>query len=160
MKKVFLLVVLTLVGLCAFAAGFKKGDTVYVSTKTAVLKNGDGNFAKDVATVNYGDQLKVLSVSGKKVQVQIKDKKTSGWIASNSVTTKKIVKSSTGNSVNASTKELALAGKGFSEETEEIYKNSGGDLDFSKVDLIEKASTNEQELEKFITEGHLLGGSK
>lgn len=158
MKKGILLIAGLLMSMSVFAASFKKGNTVYVSSKTAALKNGSGLFAKDVATVNYGDQLKVLSVSGKKVEVQsTTNSKITGWIASGSITTKKIVKTTSGGSVNASAKEIALAGKGFSEETEGIYQSSNSKLDFSLVDSIEAIVISDSEMEKFIKEGHLKG---
>ncbi len=161
MKKSVLIFMCVLMGTSVFAATFKKGSTVYVSVKKTTIKNSNGNFAKDVANVTYGDQLKIVSVSGNKVQVQLaSNSKTVGWIASNSITTKKIVKNSSGGSVSASTKELALAGKGFSEETESIYREASSDLDFSKVDKIESASVSDAELLKFITDGHLSGGTK
>ena len=160
-KRLFSIFLCLFVALaCAQAASFKKGDTVYVSAKTGVLKDSSGNFGKDVAKVSYGDSLKVLSVSGKKVQVKLSDGSATGWISSGSLTKKKIVKTSSQTSVNANAKELALAGKGFSEESEGVYSASNSDLDFSAVDAIEALTVSESDMESFISEGHLLGGEK
>jgi uncharacterized protein YgiM (DUF1202 family) len=150
MKKFFFVL------LCLLAAGWlfaqKKGDTMYVSVKTADLKNGTGFFAKKTATVAYGDQVTVLAVNGKWAQVQSGTK--SGWISSANLTSKKIVAQGSGS---ASAKELALAGKGFSEEVEQEYK-TGQNLDYSQVDALEKVKVSDEDLLSFIQEGRLAAG--
>ena len=156
-KRIILALFLIITGVSGFAATYKKGQTLYVKTKTAVLKNGEGNFAKDVGTLSYGDQVKVLEVSGKKVHVQLSSGTKSGWVAEGNLTNKKITKTSSGGNVSASTKELALAGKGFSEESEGVYSSSHRNLDFSAVDAIEAMTVSDSELEYFIDEGHLKG---
>ncbi|MBQ4378952.1 MAG: hypothetical protein II821_07140 [Treponema sp.] len=141
-----------------FAASFKNGAKVYVSVKSAVLKDGTGLFAKSVGKVSYGDNLIVVESGSKKTKVRLSSNSSlAGWIPNGSLTTKKISKSG-GSSVNASSNELALAGKGFSAEAEKAFKSSNGNLDYAKVDEIEKITVSENELSEFITEGHLRGG--
>ena len=157
-KRIILALFLITAGVSVFAATtYKKGQTAYVKTKTATLKNGDGNFAKDVGSLSYGDQVKVLDVSGKKVQVQLSSGAKSGWVDAGNLTKNKITKTASGGTVSASTKELALAGKGFSEESEGVYSASHRNLDFSAVDAIEAMTISDSELEYFIDEGHLKG---
>ncbi len=158
MKKIVLLL------LCAFLCGsafaktsFKKGQTVYVAVKKSAVKSGTGFFASKTANVAYGDVLTIVTTGDKKTQVKLNSGKT-GWIATGSLTAKKILKSSTGSTVRASTDELALAGKGFSEEAENAYKAANKKLDFSKVDEIEKIVISDSELQAFISEGHLKEG--
>ena len=158
MKKIILFLVSFLMAFSAFAASFKKGQTLYVSAKTVVVKDGSGNFAKNVGTLSYGDQVKVLQVSGKKVQIQLSSGKgVSGWVTEGSLTKKKITKTASGTKVSASTKELALAGKGLSEEAEGIYSASHPNLNFALVDSIEAIVVPESEVKKFLTDGHLKG---
>ena len=76
----------------------------------------------------------------------------------NEVAKKKIV--AKGNNVTASTEELALAGKGFSEEAENAYKASNANLDFDAVDAIEAIVVSEADMKDFISEGHLAGGEE
>ncbi|MBQ5400934.1 MAG: hypothetical protein IIU15_06955 [Treponema sp.] len=160
-KKLLLAACLFMIAASAFAGQFKKGQTLYVSTKTVTLKDGSGNFAKNVGTLTYGDQVKVLAVSGSKVQVQLStNSKTSGWVTEGSLTKKKITKTSSGGKVSASTKELALAGKGFDEESEGVYAASHSNLNFDLVDRIESINVSDYELEKFISEGHLKGADE
>lgn len=158
MKKILVLFLCAFMGANVFAASIKKGNTVYVSAKTVALKDGSGNFAKNVKTLSYGDQLKVLAVEGKKAQVQLTDSpSTTGWVPTGNVTTKKIVKKSSGGTVSASAKELALAGKGFSEESEGVYKASHTNLNFKLVDSIEALVISESDMKKFLVEGKLKG---
>jgi uncharacterized protein YgiM (DUF1202 family) len=144
---------------CLTAAGIfaqKAGDTLYVNVNSAALKSSTGFFASTTGTVRYGDAVRVLAVSGKKwVQVRTNSSIT-GWIASASLTTKRI--STQANAANASAKEIALAGKGFSPEVEAEYKKSGGTLNYGAVDAMEKVGTSERDLLAFIEEGHLAKG--
>ena len=161
MKKRILLFLFMLMSVSVFAASFKKGDKVYVSVKTVTMKSTSGGGAKNVSDLSYGDELKVLSVSGNKIQVQLaSNQKKSGWISANTVTKKKIVKTSGGGKVSASSSELALAGKGFTEESEKVVESADEDMDYSKVDAIESVSVSDSELESFIIDGHLQGAGK
>jgi uncharacterized protein YgiM (DUF1202 family) len=92
------------------SAQFAKGEILYVSVKTVKLKSSTGLFASNRGTLNYGDAVTVLQVSGKYVEVQSDDNSSlKGWIASANLSAKQIVLDST--SV-LSIKETALAGKG------------------------------------------------
>lgn len=138
---------------------FRKGDTLYVSVKTSELKSSSGRFSSKVADVNYGDCVTVLESDDKSTQVKLANG-TSGWISTGSLTKKKIVKSN-GSNVKASTKEIALAGKGFSAESEKAYRADNSKLDYSKVDAMEKISVSEKDLKNFVKDGQLNdGGSK
>lgn len=133
----------------------KVGATVYASAKTVKLKSGTGYFARTVATVNYGEVLIVKAENGNWVQVAIKSKpSTVGWVSSSNITSKKITSSS---SKTASASEIALAGKGFNQEVEDVYKQTG-ELNYDAVDKIEKIRVDPSELQKFIVKGKLNGG--
>ena len=159
MKK--LICLFSAFALCAslvFAASFKSGATVYVSVKSAALKSETGFFAKKTGTVSYGDNLIVVESNSKKSRVCLStNASVMGWIPNGSLTSKKIAKSGN-SSVNASSNELALAGKGFSEEAEKAFKNSNGNLNYDEVDRIEKITVSDSELSAFISEGHLKEG--
>jgi hypothetical protein len=55
-----------------------------------------------------------------------------------------------------SSNEVAMAGKGFSPDTEAEYKKGG--LDYSMVDAMEKINVPINDLSEFITEGRLARG--
>jgi hypothetical protein len=88
--------------------------------------------------------------------VRKSDSGKTGWIEYAKLTTRRI--SSQGNTANASAKEIALAGKGFSPEVEAEYKQSGEQLNYPAVDDMEKAGVADSDLLAFIEEGHLSRG--
>jgi len=133
----------------------KVGDTLYVNVNSASLKSSTGFFASTTGTVKYGDQVRVAAINGKWAQVRTTANVT-GWIVSSSLTTKRI--STQGNVANASAREIALAGKGFSPEVEAEYKKDGGDLNYPAVDAMERSTVPDKDLLAFIEEGHLAKG--
>ncbi len=160
MLKKFLLFAMLLSAAGIFAASFKKGSKVYVSVKTAELKSGTGFFSDSVCEVSYGDVLTVIESDSKMTRVSpVSKPSVSGWIANGSVTSKKITKKS-GSAVNASSGELALAGKGLSAEAEKAFKSSGAKLNYAEVDRMEKITVSDTDLADFIKEGQLKGGRK
>jgi uncharacterized protein YgiM (DUF1202 family) len=109
MKKIVILMIMGLVTAGFLSAQVEKGGTLYVSAKTVTLKSSTGFFASNKGTLNYGDMVTVLQVSGKFVQVQSADKPSlTGWTASSNLSAKQIV---SGNLSTISVKETALAGK-------------------------------------------------
>lgn len=149
MKKLVILMLTAFASISLFAAdvSYAPGQVLYVSVKT--VKSGKIVFA-------YGDKLIVDECNGKKVLVHKADNKSeNGWIAVTSLTKKKIISNSKGSHVSASSEELALAGKGFSETAESLYKADNPNLDFNVINQIEKISVDENELNNFIKEGHL-----
>jgi hypothetical protein len=144
---------------CLSAAGLfaqRVGSTMYVNVNSASLKSSTGFFASTTGTVSYGDQVSILAVNGKWSQVRAAARNATGWIASASLTTKRI--STQGNAANASAREIALAGKGFSPAVEAEYKKGGGKLNYTAVDNMEKAAVSDRDLLAFIEEGHLARG--
>lgn len=126
---------------------YKQGQTLYVSVKSAKL-------GKNV--VEYGDVLIVDEMAGKKVLVHLKDKETIyGLIPVTSITKKKIIKNNSGSKVRATTDELSLAGKGFSETSENIFESENPEMNFNLVDAIEKIGVSQNDLDNFILEGGL-----
>lgn len=148
MKKLFIILCLCLVSVGLFAAeNYEPGTTLYVSVKS--VKSGKTEFL-------YGDKVIVDQMSGKKVLVHLySDSDVSGWISAGSVTKKKIIKNSDGATVNATSEELSLAGKGFSETAENLFKADNPNLDFTLVDQIETITVSEDDLNAFIEEGQL-----
>ncbi|MDR2701232.1 MAG: hypothetical protein LBB72_02225 [Spirochaetaceae bacterium] len=133
----------------------KVGDTLYVNVNSANLKASTGFFASTTGTVRYGDDVRVLAINGKWTQVRT-SRNITGWIAGASLTTKRI--STQGNTANASAREIALAGKGFSPEVESEYKKTGEKVNYDAVDAMEKVNVSDNDLLAFIEEGRLAKG--
>ena len=143
-----------------FAASLRSGSRIYVSVKQAALKSDNSTKAKNVRDLFYGDCLIVESVSGKYIKVVLADDSSvSGWVQNSQITSKKITRSALSAS-SATSDELALAGKGFSEAAEKAFRTENTFLDYKKVDAIEKINISEKELSEFIKEGKLNGGDQ
>ena len=130
-------------------------ETLSVVTRENALR-ADCSFLSAVKSkLNYGDQLEVVSTDGDWFKARYKTVK--GCIHKSAVTDKKIslsgVKASKNSS--ASEDEVALAGKGFNPQVEDSYKRKHSELDFAKVDRIEKFKVPEDELIMFIKNGGL-----
>jgi hypothetical protein len=154
MKKFFVSCVLILLVSGALFAQFRTGGTVWVSSKTADLKSSTGFFASKRGTLTMADEVSVLQVNGNWVEVQSKASASlRGWTARSNLSERRIVSSGTG----ASASEIALAGKGFNQEVEDVYK-TGDNLNFADVDKTEAITVSVDELYAFVTEGRLNTG--
>ncbi|MDR0602124.1 MAG: hypothetical protein LBG42_07040 [Treponema sp.] len=155
MKKLLLVVGLGLLVFGTAAAQVARGSTQYIAAKTAVLKSSTGFFASTRGTLSYGEAVTVLQVKGKWAEVRsAANASLSGWIAVSSLTSKRIV---AGASSTATNQEVAMAGKGFTQEIENTYK-AEGELNYADVDRTEAQTVSGQELYNFIVEGHLSPG--
>lgn len=150
-------------GLCLLAAGMaaaqdRAGGTMYVAAKTLDLKSSTGFFAKTTAKLSYGTQVVILQASGSKWRrvCSASNSSISGWTALSNLTTKRVV---SGTSSTASAREVALAGKGFNQEVESVYKTKGR-LNYADVDRTEAQTVDIDDLYNFIVDGHLLRGDE
>jgi uncharacterized protein YgiM (DUF1202 family) len=156
MKKNCLLAIGFLLIAGTVFAQVSKGGTLYAAAKSVALKSSTGFFAKTQGSLSYGQQVTVLQVNGKWAQVQsVSGTRISGWTVSSNLTAKRIASTSSASSASAS--EVALAGKGFSEEVENAYK-ANGKLNYADVDRTEAQIVSENDLLNFLTEGHLSVG--
>jgi hypothetical protein len=157
MKKIFCGFFFVLLIAGTAAAQVSKGGTLYAAAKSVALKSSTGFFASTKGTLVYGDQVTVLQVNGKWVEVRsVSNSSLSGWTGAANLSAKRIV---SGNASSASAKEIALAGKGFNEEVENAYK-AGGKLNYADVDKTETQTVPQEELYNFLTEGRLSLGDK
>ena len=130
---------------------FSQERTMYVTVKTAEIKSSTGVFASAVGSVNLGDAVTVVRTNGNWAEIRTANRVT-GWVNLSSLSTKRV----TGSGSSASAGEIALAGKGFSPETEIEYRKEG--FDFTEVDKMEAITINISDLQKFIRDGRLAEG--
>ena len=158
MKKAMMVLGMALVLTGAAAAQIRVGQTVYVTAKSLPLKSGTGFFARTLETLAYGDSVTVLQINGRWAQVEYRGRTTvSGWTAHTNLTTKRVV--AAGGTGAASSREVAMAGKGFTEEVESVYRETTT-ADFDAVDLIEAGRISDEDLLSFISEGRLSMGDE
>ncbi|MDR3144819.1 MAG: SH3 domain-containing protein [Treponema sp.] len=158
MKRFSMLMALAVLVAGSAAAQNLQGRTMYVSSKTVEIKSSTGFFADTLGTLEYGDQVTVLEEDGKWVKIAAAQKASvSGWVLSANLTGKRIV--SSGNRNTASANELALAGKGFSEEVENAYRKDAV-VSYTEIDAMEAFRIPRQELYNFLVEGRLSLGDR
>ncbi len=151
-KKIFSIGLLFVLILCPVVL---HAETLSVVTRENALRADCGFLSAVKSKLSYGDQLEVVSRDGDWFKVRYKNIK--GCIHKSAVTDQKVSLSGvkTSKSSSASEEEVALAGKGFNPQVEDSYKRKHSELDFTKVDRIEKFKIPEDELIIFIKNGGL-----
>lgn len=127
-----------------------KPKKMYISAEKTALKSSTSFFAKQLETLNYGQQVFVLETKGKWSKVQPTDNaKITGWISSSLLSKRKLLSSF--NNFSATTSELALAGKGFSASDNwgKAFSN------YRAVAQVEENVVTNEELLDFIIQGEL-----
>jgi uncharacterized protein YgiM (DUF1202 family) len=154
MKRTFVVLFIFLGGMVF--AQVSRGSTQYVAVRSAVLKSSTGFFAATRGTLAYGAQVTVLQVRGKWVEVRSASSASlSGWTALSNLTSRRV---SAAASSTASREDVAMAGKGLSEEIENSYRTQG-EYNYTDLDRMEAQSVTDEELLEFITEGRLSRGN-
>ncbi len=152
MKRI-LLVLLVTVGVALAAP--KVGSTVTIRVLSAKVMKTPKFIGSTAGSVSRGDQLVVKEVQGDWYRVE---GASAGWVHKSNVTEGKVTLSSTpggGNSGKVNQEEVELAGRGFTPQVEQKYREKNPNLDFSHVDAIEKTTIDPAELEAFVAEGKL-----
>jgi SH3-like domain-containing protein len=153
MKKfVVILAAFAVVSLIA-AVAQSSGSTMYVAVKKAEVRASTGFFTQVRGTLDMGSQVTVVQAGEKWTEIRSAGPALSGWIASAALTGRKVI--SSGHTVRAG--EVAMAGKGFSGEIEQLYRE-GENLDYSSVDAMESFEVPPRDLYAFLAEGHLTTG--
>jgi hypothetical protein len=150
MKKILFLLTMAILSCLAVLAQVP-GNKMYITVKKAEVKTSTGFFAASRGTLELGAELVVIQIKGK--WAEIRSAALSGWIAAAALGSQRprLAASRIGAG------EIAMAGKGFSGEVEQIYRQ-GEEIDYSPVDAMESFSISDEELRNFLTEGHLATG--
>jgi len=136
----------------------KEGKVLYVAVKTVTLKSHTGAFAESKGTLNYGAKVTQVKVEGNFTEVKSADNPLlTGWVTTASLTSKQIVAGGATSTTTA--KEVALAGKGFSQEAEKTLSQKK-ELNYADVDRVEAIKIREKDVESFLKEGELKMGNK
>ena len=151
MKKIIFFLLIAVIG-AVFVFSQSQGQTMYVSVKSTEVKSSSGAFADKKGDLKLGDIVTIIKVSGNWAEVRVSNA-LSGWVILSGLSSKRV----TGSGMSSSAGEIALAGKGFSPETEIEYRKESK-LDFSGVDRMESISIPGSDLLKFIDDGRLAKG--
>ena len=149
--------VYSIIAALALAAVAAAAAEMSVQVKDGALRDRASFLGKPVATVAYGDRVEVLASQGDWRQVRLASG-AAGWIHSSALTPKRVVLSAASGGdvrIAASGEEVALAGKGFSQEVETEYKKQNRDLDYAWVDRMITFKVSDAEALRFLQEGGL-----
>lgn len=128
-----------------------------VQVKEGELRTTPSYLGKIVARVSYGDRVTVLAEKGDWKKVSTAGGRSQGWMHKTALTASRIAlkagQSNVGSSV--SRDEIALAGKGFSEEVEAQYRKSHKNLDYAWINRMEAMKVSPEQMEDFIARGYL-----
>ena len=151
MKKPIFCVLVFLAAMALW--GQSPGTTVFVAARNVDVKASSGFFARVLGTLGMGDEVIVQQNQGRWLVVR-NAAGLQGWAPSDAFSTRRILRSGSG----VSTREFAMAGKGFTGDLEEILRSSG-EFDFSPVDAMERRVISPEDLLIFLREGRLAEGN-
>lgn len=142
----------------AAAAGAFAADPVQMSVKVkeTQLRASASYMAKIVAVLAYGDRVTVIQKQKDWAKVSFPAKKLEGWVNLAALQDKPIVLKAGSETVEkqASSGEVALAGKGFNSDVEAKYKQDNK-LDYTWVDRMEGFVVTPQQVAAFFAQGGL-----
>jgi hypothetical protein len=158
-KKLIVATLLVVLG-CSLAYGQR---SMSVTVKEVEVRKSPSFLGAVVAKLSYGDTVRTRREQGSWVEIDIPDSRDTGWVHISALERKRIIFGATDTEVasEATSGEIALAGKGFNKEVEERYIEETN-LDFSLIDEMEATVVPFEEIAEFITEGGLkdLGGDE
>lgn len=137
------------------AAWSADDDGMSVQVKQSPVRTAPSFMARIIATLQYGDRIRVVSTRGTWTQVFIATAGQKGWVHSSALTRKKIVLKAGAADVNetATSDELTLAGKGFNKQVEGAFRTKNRNLDYTRIDKMEKLKVPQKNIRKFLKEG-------
>ena len=154
----FLIICLVLLGVFLLNTVADAQKSMTVQIQEGQLRATPSHFGKITAKIFYGDGVTVLEEKGDWKRVSVADGKGQGWLHGSALTKKRTIqkagRSQAGTSV--SQDEIALAGKGFSEEVEKEYRKSNANLDYAWINRMETIRISPRQMENFIEDGRLV----
>lgn len=157
-----MIICLALLSVLCLSITVEAQKTMSIQVKEGQLRATPSHLGKIVARASYGDRVTVLEEKGDWKKVSAAGGKAQGWVHNTALTSKKIAlkagRSNVGSSVSGD--EIALAGKGFSEEVESQYRKSNKNLDYTWIDRMEAMKVSPEQMEHFIDGGRLALGTQ
>ncbi|MHB8772809.1 MAG: SH3 domain-containing protein [Syntrophales bacterium] len=131
--------------------------TMSVQVKEGQVRSSASFLGPIVARLAYGERVEIVQDRGSWLKVALRSG-LQGWMHASALTAKKIVlKAGTGDvQTSATSGEIALAGKGFSEEVEREYKQRNRALDYAWVDRMERFQVSPEQMQAFLKEGNVV----
>lgn len=142
----------------ALLSSASSSGTAQVQLRETSLRATPSFLGKVTATLRYGDRVTITQERGVWKRVAVSGTAREGWLHESAITSKVLVLRSGKQAVKtgATGREVALAGKGFSEQVETEFKKKNRNLDFTWVDRMESFTVTPLQIQAFYREGALL----
>jgi hypothetical protein len=142
---------------CVLSGSAAPQKTMSVQVKEGQVRSTPSFLGAIVANASYGDRVEIIQDQGTWKKVAVRGG-VQGWMHTSALTEKTIVlKAGAGNvQTSATGSEIALAGKGFSEEIEKQYKQQNKNLDYAWVDRMEKFQVSSEQMQAFLKQGNVV----
>jgi len=136
-------------------AGAASSDSgmMSVQVREGQLRSSPSFLGSIVGPVAYGDRVETVQKQGDWFDVKTA-KSLRGWIHGSALTKKQIVLNPGQNAQpDASSKEIALAGKGFNADVEAQYRKNNARIDYAWVDHMETIKVSSDQMARFLKAG-------
>lgn len=154
-RRVLLVGVWAIIGVIAVA--LEAGDTLFVQVRETELRSGPGFLSSIVARLEFGTEVIYEESRSGFARVALADGSLAGWVHESATrenrTTDLQLQGEAGPRP-VSSREIALAGRGFSESLENEYGEEQ-DLDFAAVDRLEQRVIDPVEMVGFVQDADL-----
>ncbi len=152
-----------LIGVAILFVAVLLAENLIVKVQTTSVRKEPKFYSPAVATLVAGETVTQISAQDGWFKVKT-SKGVEGWIHSSAVGSKSFTLAAIDKSLKtqATTEEVALAGKGFNKQVEEEYKSRNKELSFAEVDRMLLIIVKTEELRKFLEIGRLaeFGGPR
>lgn len=155
MRRSILVVALVFVAL--LVAALEAGGSLFVQVRESELRSAPGFLSQIVAKLELGDELQYNESRADWFEVTVVPSGETGWIHEGSVRENKqttLQLAGDGSTRTVTSREIALAGRGFSESMEGEY-GAEEDLDFSAVDALEAQRIDPGQIVEFVLDADL-----
>ncbi len=128
-----------------------------VQVAKAPLRKEPSFLSPSLKQLSYADGVQVLSEKDGWAEVRTLKEGLSGWVHISALTTKTVILKPGEQDVQkaVSTKEYALAGKGFNDSVEKEYRSKNPNLNFSWIDRMETFAVSREKMSDFLRKGDL-----
>ena len=151
--KIILVIIFSL---CCFAISgpAQAPNTMSVQIKEGQVRSTPSFLGTIVAKLAYGDRVEIIQEQGPWKKVVLRGG-ARGWIHTSALSVKSIILKAGAQNVQTSATggEIALAGKGFSEQVEKQYKSLNRNIDYAWVDRMEKFQVSPEQMQAFLKQG-------
>lgn len=130
-----------------------------MQVKSSRLRAEPKHWAKGVGEVTYGGEVTSLTREGDWYRVR-NTTGQEGFLHSSAVTARTVVFKGQAGSVDIRTEpnDVVLAGKGFANQLETVFRSGEPGLDYAAIDNLEQRPFDEGAFEKFLKSGKLRAG--